>query len=149
MRTETALPIAPRNATRHIFVGLLTVAAGMFILAHPVAESGLRAPIRSALFLLAIAQLAFGFNARAARGYLRELLVVAYAAAGVTLFALPVPGLVTVTFVLGVALLAQAALRAAIAVTRPVPTSFARALVSAGCSLLLGFLTLAGWPSAK
>lgn len=96
-----------------------------------------------ALVAVAVGQFAFAFCSRNVESFLTELLVVLFGAAFVGLLALPVEGVVTFTFVLGVALALQALLEAALAFTRPAPGCRGWRVLSAACSLLLGILLLA------
>jgi uncharacterized membrane protein HdeD (DUF308 family) len=150
-RLESTRKTDARKTSRHagwsIAMGCVTAAVGIFMIVYSISTAAVPF-MRSPLIVVAAAQLVFAFASRTPESFAAEALVAMYAVVTIVLLVLPVPELVTIAFVLGVALLVQGVLEAALAFTLPAPMRAGWGLLGAACSLLLGVLVLAEWPSS-
>ena len=101
----------------------------------------------AALIVAGIAQSIFAFaSGTAGKFFLNILLGLLYGIAGISLVASPGIGLVTLTAVLGVMLIAEAVSETFMAFALPAGAGRGGFLVNAAFSLLLGVMILAQWP---
>lgn len=137
-----------KRAGWSVFMGILTAAVGVVMILYPLATAAASTVfIGSALIVAGVAQLIFAFaSGTAGKLFLNILLGILYGIAGVSLVASPGIGLVTLTAVLGVMLIAEAVSEAFMAFALPAGAGRGGFLVNALFSLALGVMILAQWP---
>jgi uncharacterized membrane protein HdeD (DUF308 family) len=130
------------------FMGILTAAVGVVMIIYPLATAAASTVfVGSALIVAGVAQLVFAFaSGTAGKFFLNILLGILYGIAGVSLVASPAIGVVTLTAVLGVMLIAEAVSETFIAFALPAGGGRGGFLVNALFSLVLGVMILAQWP---
>jgi len=134
-----------------IFMGCITAALGLFLVVYPLATGAITTLLVGwTLIFAGIAQFVFALHSQTAGSFfLKVLLSFLYGLSGLSLAFFPPAGLVTLTAVLGIMLLAYAVLVTVTAFqVRPVK-GWGWLLVDAAASLLMGILILAGWPSSS
>jgi len=148
MATDTLTQEVSKRAGWSVFMGILTAIVGIVMIVYPVATAAASTVfVGSALIVAGVAQTIFAFaSGSAGRFFLNILLGVLYGIAGISLVAYPGIGLVTLTAVLGVMLIAEAISETFMAFALPAGAGRGGFLVNAGFSLLLGVMILAQWP---
>lgn len=148
MATGTLTQEISKRAGWSIFMGILTAIVGIVMIVYPVATAAASTIfVGSALIVAGVAQTIFAFaSGSAGKFFLNILLGLLYGIAGISLVATPGIGLVTLTAVLGVMLIAEAVSETFIAFSLPAGAGRGGFLVNAGFSLLLGVMILAQWP---
>lgn len=130
-------------------MGFLTAAIGLFTIIYALGGSTI-SPLFLGwmLILAAIAQFIFAFNSQAAGNFIAMVSIgVLYALAGIALEVFALPGVVTLTSVIGVMLILEAMLDTIIAFALPaMMRSRGWFLFSALATLLLGTAVLRDWP---
>ena len=151
MTTDTFSQDISKHAGWSLVMGILTAAVGVVMIVYPMATAAASTVfLGSALIVAAVAQLVFAFNSQTAgRFFLNLLLGILYGIAGVSLVVVPGIGVVTLTAMLGAMLVAEAVLEAVIAFSLPAEAGRGGVLLNALCSLLLGVMILAQWPSSS
>jgi uncharacterized membrane protein HdeD (DUF308 family) len=131
-----------------VAMGVATAVIGAIMIVYPLATAAVSTVfLGSALMVAAVAQFVFAFTSpTVGRFVLKLLLAVLYAAAGAALAFLPLAGVVSLTFFLGVSLFLDAGLETGLAFATPAGAGRGAFLVSALCSLVAGFLILSQWP---
>jgi uncharacterized membrane protein HdeD (DUF308 family) len=133
-----------------LFLGIVQVVGGLFALAIPLAASLAAAIVFGVVLLVTgVAQLIHAFSVRGWKGRVRHALGgVLYTAAGLIVLAFPITGVLTLSIILGVLLVADGVVRYALAY-RLRPREGWGWFVTAGiASLIVGSLLLLGWPLA-
>ncbi|HEY6148476.1 MAG TPA: DUF308 domain-containing protein [Thermoanaerobaculia bacterium] len=148
MATVTLSQEVSKRAGWSIFMGILTAAVGVVMIVYPLATAAASTVfVGSALIIAGVAQSIFAFvSGSAGKFFLNILLGVLYGIAGIALVTSPGIGLVTLTAVLGVMLIAEAISETFIAFALPAGAGRGGFLVNAAFSLLLGVMILAQWP---
>ncbi len=151
MTVDTLLADVARRARWSAFMGVLTAAIGVVMILHPLATAAVSTVFLGwALIVAAAAQTVFAFTSQTAGNFLLKLLRgVLYGAAGVALAFFPLPGVATLTAVLGVMLVVEAILETVIAFALPAIMGRGWLLLSALASLVLGLLILFQWPGSS
>lgn len=148
MATGTLSQEASKHAGWSVFMGILTAAVGVVMILYPLATAAASTVfIGSALIVAGVAQSIFAFaSGTAGKFFLNILLGLLYGIAGIALVASPGIGLVTLTAVLGVMLIAEAISETFMAFALPKGAGRGGFLVNALFSLVLGVMILAQWP---
>jgi uncharacterized membrane protein HdeD (DUF308 family) len=148
MTTETLAKDVSKRAGWSIFMGIVTAAIGVFMIAYPYSTA-----VASTIFVGwmlvfgGAAQFIYAFSSQTAGSFfLKILLAVLYGIAGVSLLAFPNIGVSTLTVLLGSMLILEAVLEASFAFSLPAGRGRAWLLVSSFASLALGLLILFEWP---
>jgi uncharacterized membrane protein HdeD (DUF308 family) len=151
MTSATVSREVAHRARWSVFMGVLTAAIGVAMIIYPFATATVSTVfLGSALMVAAVAQLIFAFTSETAGNFFLKLLLgVAYGIAGIALAFFPFAGVVTLTAVLGLLLVAEAVLEAVIAFSFPTGRSRRSFLISAVASLVLGLLILFQWPESS
>ena len=133
-----------------MFWGIVMLICGIMAIALPWA-SGIGAVIVVGWVLIfsAVSQLIFAFHTHSVGGFLWELLLtLVYGAAGVFIVMNPLAGLVTLTLVLAVFLLIEAALETALYFRLRRTVDAGWILFDAIVTLILAILIWSHWPSS-
>jgi uncharacterized membrane protein HdeD (DUF308 family) len=148
MATVTLSQEVSKRAGWSVFMGILTAVVGAVMIGYPLATAAASTVfVGSALIVAGAAQTIFAFAAGSAgKFFLNILLGLFYGIAGISLVTSPGIGLVTLTAVLGVMLIAEAISETFMAFALPAGAGRGGFLVNAGFSLLLGVMILAQWP---
>ena len=148
MATVTLSQEVSKRAGWSVFMGILTAAVGLVMIIYPLATAAASTVfVGSALIVAGVAQSIFAFaSGTAGKFFLNILLGLLYGIAGISLVASPGIGLVTLTAVLGVMLIAEAVSETFMAFALPAGAGRGGFLVNAAFSLLLGVMILAQWP---
>jgi len=151
MDTKSLSHEVSRRAGWSTLMGVLTAAIGAVMIAYPLATAAASTVfVGSALIIAAAAQLVFAFSSPTAGKFIVALLLGAlYGVAGVSLVAFPGIGIVTLTAVLGVMLMAEAVLEVVMGFSLPAAAGRGGFLLNALFSLLLGVMILVRWPSSS
>lgn len=129
-------------------LGILLIALGVAAIAWPLA-AGVVVVIAFGWMLLfaGVSQAAFAFYTRGAGQYVLKLVLgLVYAIAGLSLIFQPLMGLATLTFVLGIAILAQSVFQVVLAFSVKPDPSWIWLLIAGVIGLLVGALILFRWP---
>ena len=132
-------------------MGLLTAAVGIFMIIYPFATATVTAELLGwSLILAGVAQFVFALNSQSVGNFfLKVLLSIVYGVCGIALALFPIPGVAAMTGVVGTLLLLQAGLEAATAFQLKPLGGWGWFLFDGACSLVLGILILAQWPSSS
>jgi uncharacterized membrane protein HdeD (DUF308 family) len=151
MTPDTLFADVARRARWSVFMGVLTAAVGVLMIAYPIATAAVSTVFLGwALIIAGVAQFAFAFTSQTAgKFFLKLLLGVLYGIAGVALAFFPLAGVATLTAALGVMLVVEAILETAMAFALPAVMGRGWFLLSALASLVLGLLILFRWPSSS
>jgi uncharacterized membrane protein HdeD (DUF308 family) len=133
-----------------IFLGILTVAIGVWMIIYPLAAATVTTVfIGAVLIVVGVVELVQALRAHTVgRFFLRLLLGLVYGFVGVLLLANPLWGVAVLTSVLGFMLLFEAAFTAVLAFQMRPISGWGWLLFDAGISALLGILILAHWPQS-
>jgi uncharacterized membrane protein HdeD (DUF308 family) len=151
MNTETLTREASRHAGWSIFMGILTAAIGAVMIIYPLATATASTVFfGAALLVTAVAQLVFAFTSRTAgRFFLKLLLGLLHGVAGLAIIALPGIGVLTLTAGLGVMLIIEAVVEAALGFSVRAGAGRAWFFLSGLFSLVVGILILVQWPASS
>lgn len=134
-----------------IFMGLLSVALGVFLILFPVITATLTTIVLGwALIFVGLAQLVLALHSKnVGQFFLRILSGLLYGVVGIMLTAMPVQGVAALTSLLGVLFVAQGVIQTIVALRLRHAEGWGWILFDAVWSLLLGVLILAQWPSSS
>ncbi len=151
MTRETLSKEVSRHAGWSILMGILTAAIGAVMILYPFATAAASTLfLGAALLVAAVAQLGFAFTSQSAGPFFLKLLLgLLHGVTGLSLIALPGMGVVTLTAVLGVMLIVEAVLAAALGFSVPAGTGRGGYFLNGLVSLLLGILVLVQWPASS
>ena len=151
MTTDSVTKQVSKSAGWSIFMGALTAAVGILMIIYPLATAAASTVFLGfALLVIAFAQVIFAFTSESVGSFFLKLLLgVLYGIAGVLLVAFPTAGVVSLTGVLGVMLVAEGIVEAFIALASPELAGRSWFAFSAMGSFLLGLMILAQWPSSS
>ena len=151
MTTDTLTKQVSKSAAWSIFMGALTAVVGGLMIIYPFATAAASTVfLGSALIVIAVAQVIFAFTSESVGNFFLKLLLgILYGIAGVVLVAFPAAGVVSLTGLLGVMLIAEGIVELFIAIGAPALAGRGWFVFSAISSLLLGVLILAQWPSSS
>jgi uncharacterized membrane protein HdeD (DUF308 family) len=133
-----------------IFLGIVTVALGILLMAYPLATAtATTILIGCILIVVGVIEIVLALRAHTVGSFfLRLLLGIVYGFTGVLLLIYPLWGVAVLTIVLGVMLLFEAGLATVLAFQTKPASGWGWFLFDAAITLLLGVLILAHWPSS-
>lgn len=134
-----------------IFMGILTAALGVLLMAYPLATATVTTILLGCiLVVVAIFEIIQALRSHTAGSFfLRLLLGIVYGIGGIALLIFPLWGVAVLTSILGFMLLFEAIFETVLAFqTRPAQ-GWGWFLFDAGVALLLAILILAHWPSSS
>jgi len=133
-----------------IFLGILTVALGILLIAYPLAAATFTAIVIGAILIIAgVVDVALALRAHTGGSFfLRLLLGIVYVIGGLLILFNPLWGVAVLTIVLGVMLLFEAALATVLAFDVKPASGWGWFLFDAAVTAFLGILILAHWPSS-
>jgi uncharacterized membrane protein HdeD (DUF308 family) len=134
-----------------IFMGVLTAALGVLLMAYPLATATVTTILLGfILVVVGVVEIIQALRSHTAGSFfLRLLLGIVYGVGGVVLVVFPLWGVAVLTSVLGFMLLFEAVVAAVLAFqTRP-EAGWGWFLFDAGIALLLGIMILAHWPASS
>lgn len=151
MTTDSLIKQVSKSAGWSIFMGVLTAVIGALMIVYPLAAATASTLfLGCALIVIAVAQVIFAFLSESVGNFFLKLLLgILYGIAGVLLVVFPAAGVVSLTGVLGVMLIAEGVVELFIAFGAPALSGRGWFVFSAISSLLLGVLILAEWPSSS
>jgi len=133
-----------------IFLGILTVALGILLMAYPLATATITTIfIASILVIAGVLEIVAALRAHTVgRFFLRLLLGIVYGLGGLLLLFNPMWGVSVLTVVLGVMLLFEAGVALVLGFEMRPASGWGWLIFDAAITALLGFLILAHWPSS-
>jgi uncharacterized membrane protein HdeD (DUF308 family) len=133
-----------------IFMGVLTAALGVFLIAYPLATATITTVLLGwVLIFVGIALFVFALHSQTVGNFfLKILLSLLYGICGIALAFFPVAGVAALTLMLGTLLLIQAGMLTTIAFQLKPVEGWGWFLADAASSLLLSVLIFAKWPSS-
>ena len=133
-----------------IFLGILTVALGILLMAYPLATATITTIfIASILVIAGVLEIVAALRAHTVgRFFLRLLLGVVYGFGGLLLLFNPLWGVGVLTVVLGVMLLFEAGVALVLGFEMRPASGWGWLIFDAAITAILGFLILAHWPSS-
>jgi uncharacterized membrane protein HdeD (DUF308 family) len=133
-----------------IFLGILTVALGILLIAFPLAAATFTAVVIGAILIIAgVVDIALALRAHTGGAFfLRLLLGIVYVIGGFLILMNPLWGVAVLTLVLGVMLLFEAGLATVLAFDMKPASGWGWFLFDAAITALLGILILAHWPAS-
>jgi uncharacterized membrane protein HdeD (DUF308 family) len=133
-----------------IFLGILTAALGVLLLAYPLATATATAVLIGCVLIVAgVVELVLALRSHTVGSFfLRLLLGVVYGMAGVLLLVFPLWGVAVLTVVLGVMLLFEAGLAIVLGFEMRPASGWGWFLFDGVITLILGVLILAHWPAS-
>ena len=132
-------------------MGTLTAVLGVFLVIYPFATAMITTVLLGwILVLVGIAQFFFALHTHTVGNFfLKVLLGILYAVAGIALAFLPIEGVIVLTGVLGTLLLIQAGMLTVTAFQMKPLDGWGWFLADAIASLLLGILIFVKWPNSS
>ena len=151
MTTNTLSQDISKKAGWSLFMGILTAAIGAAMIIYPMATATVSTLFFGwALILAGAAQFVFAISSDTVGNFFVKLLLgILYGIAGIALVAFPPAGVLTLTWVLAVMLLAQAIIEFVTAFSLPAGAGRGWFVASALASGLLGTLIIAEWPASS
>ncbi|MGZ8710309.1 MAG: HdeD family acid-resistance protein [Thermoanaerobaculia bacterium] len=151
MTTDTLTKQVSKSAAWSIFMGALTAVIGVLMIIYPLATAAASTVfLGAALLAIGAAQAIFAFTSDSVGSFILKLLLgILYGIAGVLLVAFPAAGVLSLTGVLGVMLIAEGIVETFIAIGAPALAGRGWFVFSALSSFLLGVLILAQWPNSS
>jgi len=133
-----------------IFLGILTVALGILLMAYPLATATITTIfIASILVIAGVLEIVAALRAHTVGSFfLRLLLGIVYGLGGLLLLFNPMWGVSVLTVVLGVMLLFEAGVALVLGFEMRPASGWGWLIFDAAITALLGFLILAHWPSS-
>ena len=133
-----------------IFLGFLTAAIGVVMIVYPLATATFSTLFFGwALIFAGAAQAVLAFSSDSAGNFFLNLLLgILYGIAGIALVAFPPAGVVTMTWVIGVMLIADAVIEMVLAFSLPAEGGRGWFIASSLASALLGIMVIAEWPAS-
>lgn len=151
MTTDTLFKDVSKNAAWSIFMGALTAIIGVLMIIYPLATAAASTVLLgSALIVIAVAQTVFAFTSDSVGNFFLKLLLgILYGIAGILLVFFPAAGVVSLTGVLGMLLIAEGIIEIVLVIAAPAIAGRGWFVLSAISSILLGVLILAQWPNSS
>ncbi|HUJ15450.1 MAG TPA: HdeD family acid-resistance protein [Thermoanaerobaculia bacterium] len=151
MTTNSFTQDVSKSSAWSVFMGVLTAAIGIIMILYPFATSTITTLFVGWSFIfVGVAQFVFAFTSTTAGNFfLKILLGIVYLATGVALAFFPIAGTAALTITLGALLLFQSILEAVTAFEVKPLTGWGWFLFDAICSLALGVMILASWPTSS
>jgi uncharacterized membrane protein HdeD (DUF308 family) len=151
MSTQSITDDVKKRSAWSIAMGVLTAVLGVFLIIYPFATAMITTVLLGwILILVGIAQFVFALHTQTVGNFfLRVLLGILYAIAGLALAFLPIEGVIVLTGVLGTLLLIQAGMLTVTAFQIKPLDGWGWFLADAIASLLLGVLIFVKWPNSS
>ena len=149
MSTQSITDDVKKRSGWSIAMGVLTAVLGVFLIIYPFATAMITIVLLGwILILVGIAQFVFALHTQTVGSFfLKVLLGILYAVAGIALAFLPIEGVIVLTGVLGTLLLIQAGMLTVTAFQMKPLDGWGWYLADAIASLLLGVLIFVKWPN--
>jgi len=151
MPTQSITDDVKKRSGWSIAMGILTAVLGVFLIIYPFATAMITTVLLGwILILVGIAQFVFALYTQTVGSFfLKVLLGILYAVAGIALAFLPIEGVIVLTGVLGTLLLIQAGMLTVTAFQMKPLDGWGWYLADAIASLLLGVLIFVKWPNSS
>lgn len=151
MNAETTVEVARKASGWSMFWGILMFICGILAISLPLASSiGIVIVLAWLILLVGISHLIFAFQSHSIGGFLwKVLLAVAYGIAGIYLLMNPLLGVLSLTLVLAVFLLAEGILEIALYFGIRRVRHAGWVLFDGIVTLVLGILVWVQWPSSS
>jgi uncharacterized membrane protein HdeD (DUF308 family) len=151
MSTQSLTEEVKKRASWSIFMGVITAALGVFLIAYPLATATITTVLLGwALIFVGIAQFVFALHSQTAGKFLLKVLSsLLFGICGIALALFPFEGVEVLTGLLGTLLLVQSGLATTMAFQIRPLDGWGWFLADAIASLLLGVLIFAKWPSSS
>jgi len=151
MSTQSITDDVKKRSAWSIAMGTLTAVLGVFLVIYPFATAMITTVLLGwILVLVGIAQFVFALHTHTVGNFfLKVLLGILYAVAGIALAFLPIEGVIVLTEVLGTLLLIQAGMLTVTAFQMKPLDGWGWYLADAIASLLLGILIFVKWPNSS
>ena len=151
MSTQSLTYDVKKRSGWSMAMGVLTAVLGVFLIIYPFATAMITTVLLGwILILVGIAQFVFALHTQTVGNFfLKVLLGILYAIAGIALAFLPIEGVIVLTGVLGTLLLIQAGLLTVNAFQMKPLDGWGWYVADAAASLLLGVLIFAKWPNSS
>ena len=151
MSTQTLAGDVKKRSGWSVFMGVLTAALGVFLIAYPLATATITTVLLGwVLIFVGIAEFVFALHSQTVGNFFLKLLLgVLYGITGVALAFFPFEGVAALTGLLGTLLLIQAGLLTATAFQVKPVDGWGWFLADAAASLFMGILIIAKWPSSS
>lgn len=150
MSTTTLSQDISKKAGWSLLMGFLTAAIGVVMIIYPMATATVSTLFFGwALAIAGAAQIVFAFSSDTVGNFFLKLLLgILYGIAGIALVAFPPVGVVTLTWIIGVMLIADAIIEMVLAFSLPAVVNRGWLVASSLASGLLGIMILAEWPGS-
>ena len=151
MSTQSLTYDVKKRSGWSMAMGVLTAVLGVFLIIYPFATAMITTVLLGwILVLVGIAQFVFALHTHTVGNFfLKVLLGILYAVAGIALAFLPIEGVIVLTGVLGTLLLIQAGMLTVTAFQMKPLDGWGWFLADAIASLLLGILIFVKWPNSS
>jgi len=151
MSTQSITDDVKKRSAWSIAMGTLTAVLGVFLVIYPFTTAMITTVLLGwILVLVGIAQFVFALHTHTVGNFfLKVLLGILYAVAGIALAFLPIEGVIVLTGVLGTLLLIQAGMLTVTAFQMKPLDGWGWFLADAIASLLLGILIFVKWPNSS
>jgi len=151
MATQNLTHDIKKRSSWSIFMGVVTAALGVFLIAYPLATATITTVLLAwVLIFVGIAQFVFALHSQTVgKFFLKVLLALLYGAVGLALAFFPLGGVAVLTGLLGVLLLVYAGLATIAGFQMRPANGWGWFLFEAIASFLLGILVLVHWPSSS
>jgi uncharacterized membrane protein HdeD (DUF308 family) len=151
MAVENLTEDIKKRSTWSIVMGVLTALLGIFLIAYPLVTATVTTILLGwVLIFVGIAQFIFAFHSQSVGAFfLKVLMGLAYGIIGIALAFFPFHGVAALTVFVGTLFLIHGALAVVAAFQMKPADGWGWFLFDGACSLLLGFLILAHWPSSS
>ena len=151
MSTPSLIQEVKKRSGWSIFMGVLSAALGLFLIAYPMATATITTVLLGwTLAFVGVAQFVFALHSQTAGNFFLKILAGAlYGITGVALAFAPVTGVEALTALLGTLLLVQAGLATVTAFQIRPLDGWGWYLFDAATSFFLGILILVKWPSSS
>lgn len=151
MSTQSLAGEVKKRSGWSVFMGVLTAALGVFLIAYPLATATITTVLLGwVLIFVGIAEFVFALHSRTVgKFFLKLLLGVLYGVTGIALAFFPFEGVEALTGLLGTLLLIQAGVLTATAFQVKPVDGWGWFLADAAASLIMGILIIARWPSSS
>ena len=151
MSTPSLIQEVKKRSGWSIFMGVLSAALGLFLIAYPMATATITTVLLGwTLAFVGVAQFVFALHSQTPGNFFLKILAGAlYGITGIALAFAPMGGVEALTAFLGTMLLVQAGLATATAFQIRPLDGWGWFLLDAATSFFLGILILVKWPSSS
>jgi uncharacterized membrane protein HdeD (DUF308 family) len=151
MSIQTVTQEVKKRSAWSIFMGVLTAALGVLLIAYPLVTSTITTVLIGwVLILVGVAEFVFALHSQAAGSFFLKILFgVLFGISGIALAFFPFEGVLALTILLGALLLAQGIVATVMAFQIRPLEGWGWFLFDAATSFFLGGLILFRWPSSS